>query len=118
MKVKILGTTYEVVVKKYADDPEFDRRGICGYQDSVMKRVVVCDMRTWPTWENEEFERCQAAQRETLRHEIVHAFFSESGLEDSSLQYSAGWAKNEEMVDWIALQGPKIYEAWRKAGAL
>jgi hypothetical protein len=29
-----------------------------------------------------------------------------------------GWAKNEEMVDWFALQGPKIYAAWKEAGAI
>ena len=26
--------------------------------------------------------------------------------------------KNEEMVDWFATQGPKIFEAWRLADAL
>ena len=53
-----------------------------------------------------------------LRHEIVHAFFNESGLMDSSLQYSGGWAKNEEMVDWIASQFNKIMECFKAAGCL
>lgn len=43
---------------------------------------------------------------------------SESGLADSSCILDSGWAKNEEMVDWIASRGPLIYEAWREAGAL
>ena len=118
MKVKVLGATYNVVVKKYADDPAFDSRSICGYHDGVMKNIVLCDMRTWPGWEDEPEDRCAEAQKITLRHEIVHAFFTESGLDDSSLQYTGGWAKNEEMIDWWALQGPKVYEAWRKVGAL
>lgn len=59
-----------------------------------------------------------AAQKETLRHEIVHAFFNESGLADSSSTVEGAWAKNEEMVDWIALQGPKLCAAWKEAGCL
>jgi len=55
--------------------------------------------------------------KETLRHEIVHAFLFECGLSACS-GYADHWAKNEEMVDWIAIQGPKIHEAWKKAGAL
>jgi hypothetical protein len=31
---------------------------------------------------------------------------------------SDSWATNEEMVDWIAIQGPKIYSAWKDASAL
>ena len=56
--------------------------------------------------------------KKTLRHEIMHAFLNESGLSDSSNQYGGAWAKNEEMVDWIALQGEKIYNAWKEANAL
>ena len=56
--------------------------------------------------------------QETLRHEIVHAFFNESGLKESSNGCESGWAKNEEMVDWIALQLPKIYKACESVNAL
>lgn len=28
------------------------------------------------------------------------------------------WAKNEEMVDWFAIQFPKMYEAFRLAGGI
>lgn len=55
--------------------------------------------------------------KKTLRHEITHAFLFESGLEDNSNEADA-WARNEEMVDWIAFQGPKIYAAWQEAGAI
>lgn len=60
----------------------------------------------------------EISQKQTLRHEIVHAFFDESGLASSSLGIDGPWAKNEEMVDWFALQGPKIYKAWQEAGAI
>ena len=56
--------------------------------------------------------------KQTLRHEIIHAFLHESGLSDSTMQSPRGWAKNEEMIDWIAFQGPKIYEVWEEVGAI
>ena len=53
--------------------------------------------------------------RKVLRHEIIHAFLYESGLSCNS-QETTAWAANEEMVDWFAIQGPKIVRAWREAG--
>lgn len=118
MTVNILGTLYTVTVKKYDEDEAFERRSIDGYCDGLTKQIVVCDMTTYKGWEHEPPETAAAAQMQTIRHEIVHAFFKESGLSDSGLQYEGSWAKNEEMVDWIASQGPKIYKAWQEAYAL
>lgn len=118
MVVNILGTEYTVTVKKYDEDEEFERSSIDGYCDRWTKQIVVCDMSTYKGWEHEPPETISAIQKEVLRHEIVHAFFSESGLEASALRPDVAWVKNEELVDWIALQGPKIYKAWHAAGAL
>lgn len=117
-KINILGTEYTVTVKKYDEDEAFERRSIDGYHDGLTKQIVCCDMSTYKGWEHEPPETIEAAQKETLRHEIVHAFFHESGLADSSFIADCAWAKNEELVDWIALQGQKIYRAWQEAGAL
>lgn len=51
--------------------------------------------------------------RKVKRHEILHAFAAESGLNECS-----DWARNEEMIDWIAYQGLKVIEAWKAAGAI
>lgn len=118
MKVNILGADYTITVKEYDEDEVFERRSIDGYCDGLTKQIVVCDMSTYKGWEHELRETIEAAQKETLRHEIIHAFFYESGLGDSSLNLDGAWAKNEEMVDWFALQGPKIYKAWQEAGAI
>lgn len=56
-------------------------------------------------------------QRE-LRHEIMHAFLNESGLSDSSNRFDGAWAKNEEMVDWLAIQSPKIFSTFKKMNIL
>lgn len=118
MKVNILGTEYTIEVKKYDDEPEFDRRSINGFCDGYAKRIVVCDMHTFKGWENEREETITENHKVTLRHEIVHAFLNESGLMDNSLVSNDGWAKNEEMVDWIAIQFPKIYKAFGEAGCI
>ena len=118
MTVNILGTSYEIVVKKYDEEEAFDRRSIAGFCDGYAKEIVVCDMHTYKGWENEAEKTVAAAQKQTIRHEIVHAFFDESGLMDSSSMVDCPWSKNEEMVDWIANQGMKIYKAWQDANAL
>lgn len=112
-KVNILGTDYEIQVKKYDEDSAFERRGIDGYCDSFTKKMVICDLSSRKEWEHEESEAITVAQKHTLRHEIVHAFLYESGLAESALSYESAWAINEEMIDWVARQGTKIYEAWK-----
>ena len=47
-----------------------------------------------------------------LRHEIVHAFLIESGM------FQASWGGNEDIVDWIALQIPKMVDAMKSVGCL
>ena len=57
-------------------------------------------------------------QKTVLRHEIIHAFLFESGLAGSCNVWDGSWAENEEMVDWIAMQLPKIIQACKEADAL
>lgn len=118
LKVNVLGTEYTITIKKYDEDEVFGRRSIDGYCDSWIKQIVVCDMSTYKGWEHELPETIASAQKETIRHEIVHAFLDESGLGDNANAVDCGWPQNEEMVDWFALQGPKIYKAWQEVGAL
>ena len=46
--------------------------------------------------------------------QIVHAFLYESGLRQNAYG-SKCWAKNEEMIDWMAIQIPKIQRAYKEA---
>lgn len=116
-KVNVLGTNYTITTKKYGEDGYFKQADCNGYCSGAQKEIVLCEMSTYPGWEDESQEVRDIQSKETLRHEIVHAFFNESGLSVCSSPTDA-WARNEEMVDWIAFQGPKIYEAWLEAGAL
>lgn len=118
MTVSILGTEYEIIKKKYADDPDFERCDIDGYCDTHSKLIVHCDMTTYPGWQTEPPETIRRNEQNTLRHEIIHAFLAESGLAENSLKPTGAWALNEEMVDWFALQGEKIWAAWQAANAV
>lgn len=116
-KVTVLGTEYIITIKEYDADEVFERCGANGYCSFTGDEIVLCDMKTYPDWEKETPVAIENQMKTTLRHEIVHAFLDESGLSANSIESSA-WARNEEMVDWIALQGPKIYKAWQEAGAV
>lgn len=118
MTVNILSTPYEIIVKKYDEEEAFDRRSIAGFFDGYAKQIVVCDMHTYKGWEYDSEKTIVECQKETTRHEIVHAFFYESGLWDNAVECGGAWTKNEEMVDWLAIQGAKIYKAWQEADAL
>lgn len=119
MKVNILGTEYTIIVKKYDEDEAFARRSIDGYCDGFIKKIVVCDLASKEDWKNEEKATIDVCQKQILRHEIVHAFLNESGLQaNAHSNNDISWAYNEEMVDWIALQGKKIYSAWEQANCV
>jgi len=115
--VNILGTEYSIIVRKYDDDETFKRYDINGYCSYTGHEIVLCDMATYPDWEHETDQACENQMQTTLRHEIVHAFLGESGLSANSSESDA-WARNEEMVDWFARQGPKIYRARQEAGSI
>lgn len=118
MQVNILGTTYTINYYDYKDKPCFEERGIAGYHDDTDLEIAIVRLKTHPGFKNETEDYCKKNEKYTLRHEIVHAFLSQSGLNESSLQFEGGWAKNEEMVDWIAYQFPKILQAFTETDCM
>lgn len=118
MKVTILGSEYTITKKKYDEYPMFKKHGCGGCCDSYTRNIIVGDFSTFDGWEDTSPEAIAAAERQCLRHEIVHAFFDESGLQECGLVYDGAWSANEECVDWIAKQGQKIYAAWKETGCL
>lgn len=100
MKVKILGTEYEIIMD--AEEKDYPiLKDADGYADFTIKKIVVKKL----IQDGESYEDLELWQRKTLRHEIIHAFLYESGLWQNSFK---DWARNEEMTDWIALQFEKI----------
>ena len=118
MIINVLGQQYTVTKLKFFQDPLFKNNECDGYCNEWSKNIIYCDMSTYPGFEGEATEVIKTAEQQTLRHEIVHAFLAESGLSFCASDIPGPWAKSEEIIDWIALQGPKICAAWRQAGAL
>lgn len=107
MKINILGTEYEILRQNAIENPRI--KCADGYCDPYAHKIVV----GIPDDDIQNTENLGASVYKVMRHEIVHAFLSESGLQECS-----SWAGNEECVDWIAKQIPKIVETMKAAGCL
>ena len=116
--VNILGTEYLIRHINYEDESHFEKEEFVGWCSTVRKEIVIGRLSTFPNFRGEDHSVLEDLEKRTLRHEIVHGFLIESGLDVNSLECCEGWAVNEEMVDWFAFQGQKIYKAWEEAGAL
>ena len=106
MKINILGTDYDYDVVNHEDDSRLREND--GFSDSYEKVIRIAS----DYYEDEpnairNFNEFMAAVK---RHEIIHAFFFESGMLD--------WNKDESLVDWIAIQFPKLLKAFQEAGAV
>lgn len=106
--INILGTEYKLFVEPSSANKKLEKCN--GYTDYSVKEIHVNDF--------EEDSKDMMAQKDlevfknkVIRHEIIHAFLLESGL-DSNSGGVDNWATNEEMVDWIAIQFSKIHKVF------
>lgn len=100
MKLSILGTEYELIVANERDYPYI--KECDGYTDTSVKKLYVKDF-TECQKEDGSLHDLNAYAHKVAMHEIIHAFMYESGLSVNS-----DWATNEELIDWIAIQLPKL----------
>lgn len=107
--VHILGTEYKILIIE-EEDYRFNKEAD-GWCDPQAKEILIFNFKQ----SVDSVKDLVAYQKKVLRHEIVHAFLYESGLWQNSYA-SKCWAQNEEMVDWIAIQEPKIHKAFEEAG--
>lgn len=109
MTINILGAKWNIIEKSVKQDKLLENAD--GYCDWTTKTIVV----------EREMEgslgNMDCYVNKVKRHEIVHAFMFESGLAECSGNVES-WATNEAMVDWIARQGVKLYQAWQDAKAI
>lgn len=106
--INVLGTDWKIVYTAKDQDSMLEYN--IGYEDHTVHTIV---LRASPM--DEEAHDQEYLRQEVLRHEVIHAFLDECGLADSSYN---GWAVNEEMVDWFARIGPKIFETWQRLGIM
>ena len=117
-KVNILGTEYRIEIHKVSEDSFMEEKGLAGYCEEENKLIAVADMSEEKYFAGMDEKAQETYRKKTLRHEIMHAFLNESGLSDSSNRFDSAWAKNEEMVDWFAIQSPKIFKVFVELGIL
>lgn len=108
MKIDVLGAVY-TVLDNQTEKKNPDLRNRSGLCEPYGRRILLRKLDP----NTDTPENLARYRRETLRHEIIHAFLNESGLGTCS-----GWARNEEMVDWFAVQMPKLVKAFASAGCL
>ena len=105
MKADILGTTYKIKRKNLRD------ADVDGWFDGTSKTIVI-RKDNYNNVGNFEY-----LMKKQLRHEIIHAFLYESGL-DCNFEHLQQFGHEETMVDWIAIQFPKIYEVYKEVEAI
>ena len=111
-KINVLGTEYKIEKRKKEDDVNLQECD--GYTDTSIKLIVIEDMQQ----EQGSKSDLEYYAKTIIRHELIHAFLFESGMDSNAHNCDIGWARNEEMVDWFAIQFPKILEAFKAADAL
>lgn len=108
MKIKVLGTEYEII--KNAKESEYPiLKRADGYTDSTIKKIVIKNMEK----DEDSVDDLEKYTNKVLRHEIIHAFMYESGLDGESI-----YARNEELIDWIAIQFEKMLGVFIEVGAI
>lgn len=116
--INILGTEYRIEVHKVSEDESLKKHNWAGYCSGDAHLIVLADFDDAESFSFVSEQAKDIYAKRTLRHEMIHAFLNESGLMDNALMVNESWAGNEEMVDWIALQLPKISKACEEVGAL
>lgn len=104
--IGVLGTAYDIECRDKAEDKNLNECD--GYCDKTSKRIVVCKKD-----ENCNLDDFEVYQKKVIRHEIIHAFLFESGLQENFKHDE--WGHDETMVDWIAVQFPKLLKAFEAA---
>lgn len=104
-KVNILGTEYKIHIK------ELGVEDIDGYTDPTSYEIVIRNDNINKIGDFDELQRKQ------LRHEIIHAFMNESGLQ-CNWQHTQQFGQEETTVDWFAIQSPKIFKVFQRLDIL
>jgi hypothetical protein len=103
--VNILGTEYKIIEEEFSDK---DIDGYCDYTSNEI-HIRNDNMNGLGNFE--------AIMKKQTRHEIIHAFMAESGLQ-ANWEHVQQFGHDETTVDWIAIQFPKMQKAFEEADCL
>jgi hypothetical protein len=111
IKVNVLGAEYTIEIVP-PDQDEIMKKGDCdGYTDKTSRKIVVSTMP------ESDLDDVRQYQKQVIRHELIHAFMNESGLQGNYEHYNK-YGQEETMVDWIAIQFPKLLRAFEAADCM
>lgn len=117
--VDILGVKYKIEVRKVEDDARLsDDESREAYTNAFKKLIVLsdCSDESQYPYTSKDIIYRNERYKHILRHEITHAFVYESGLGCTANPSKCPLYYDEQTVDWIAIQGPKLYKIWEKLG--
>ena len=104
MKANVLGQDYNIIIDDTLKDSSKD--GECLMYEKEIHIRAVQDMLE----KEASMSSKVTSWNETLRHELMHAFFFEAGLAD--------YCSDETLVDFIAQQFPKLHKLFDETGCM
>lgn len=106
MKINILGTEYDFAETTRKEDVRLSEcDGYCDFYEKTIR--VETDYNENDPNAIKDFD---ALKSRVKRHEVIHAFLFESGL--------TKLAEDEQLVDWISVQFPKMLKTFQETGGL
>lgn len=103
-KVNVLGTEYKIRKVTEEEYPKLKTMDANGLAELYSKELII---NSQMDDSGKAFAKFDEFEKKVVRHEIVHAFFHESGLND--------YCNDENLVDWMAMQVLKIIKAFQDA---
>jgi len=104
-KVTILGQVYKIRECTEEEYPKLRISNANGLCECYSKEIVL-DKETYESPDPKSYAKIDLWKKRLTRHEIIHAFFHESGMAD--------YRDDEKIVEWLALQMPKIFKAFEQ----
>lgn len=98
MKINILGQEYDLLMLSEKEFPKLDYANANGLAELYSKQLII--NRDSAKEDEGTFDNLKGYVDKVIRHEIIHAYFHESGLQH--------YCDDERLVDWLAIQIPKI----------
>lgn len=104
-RVSVLGTDY-IILQDCNTTENLNNKGLDGETNLYSKTISICNIADMLEPDSTAYEK-SVRYKETMRHEIIHAFFHESGLDD--------YCRDEVLVDYLAKQWNKMSIAFQEA---
>ncbi len=108
--VNILGTEYKIIFDVPDEEMSEDADGC---MDQSIQTIKIAEFES----DRNTIQDMDSYRKKVLRHEIVHAFLYESGMWNNSGSTNC-WGMDETITDWIAIQSPKLFQAFKEADCL